>query len=220
MPVYAATITVFLLVGLAGAQQPVSFSTGDGGLIHADLYGEGDRGIVLAHGGRRTKSNWERQARTLVNAGFRVIAFDFRGHGQSRAGRSGDDGVRFDVLAAVRYLRENGAKTVSVVGASFGGWAAAQASTEARPGEIDRLVILAGEIDEPEKVKVRKLFIVTRDDANDAGPRLPRIRKQYDRAPEPKELVVLDGSAHAQFVFETDQGERLMNEILQFLTRR
>src|SRR3954465_7262084 len=119
MPVYTATITVFLLVGLAGAQQPVSFSTGDGGLIHADLYGEGDRGIVLAHGGRRTKSDWEKQARTLVNAGFRVIAFAFRGYGQSRAGRSGD-GVRFDVLAAVRYLHENGAKTVSVVGASFG----------------------------------------------------------------------------------------------------
>lgn len=220
MHVYAATVFVFLLVGLAGAQQPVSFSTEDGGLIHADLYGEGDHGIVLAHGGRRTKSNWERQARTFMNAGFRVIAFDFRGHGQSRAGRSGGDGVRFDVLAAVRYLRETGAKTVSVVGASFGGWAAAQACIEARPGEIDRLVILAGEIDEPEKVNVRKLFIVTRDDANDAGTRLPRIRKQYDRAPEPKELVVLDGSAHAQFVFETDQGERLMNEILQFLTRR
>ena len=188
-------------------------------MVHADSYGEGDRGIVLAHGGRRTKTHWEKQARALVNAGFRVIAFDFRGHGQSRAGRSGDDGVRFDVLAAVRYLHDKGAKTVSVVGASFGGWAAAQASIEAHPGEIDRLVILAGEIDEPQKVKVRKLFIVTRDDANDAGPRLPRIRKQYDRAPDPKELVVLDGSAHAQFVFESDQGQRLMNEILRFLTQ-
>ena len=123
------------------------------------------------------------------------------------------------MLAAVRYLRENGSNTVSVVGASFGAWAATQASVEARPGEIDRLVILAGEIDEPEKVKVRKLFIVTRDDANDAGRRLPRIQKQYDRAPDPKELVVLDGSAHAQFVFESDQGQRLMNEILRFLTQ-
>jgi hypothetical protein len=31
--------------------------------------------------------------------------------------------------------------------------------------------------------------------------------------------VVLDGSAHAQFVFESDQGQRLMNEILRFLTQ-
>lgn len=219
MPLYAASIAVLVLVGLAGAQQSVSFMTEDGGMVHADLYGEGNRGIVLAHGGRRTKSDWEKQARTLVSAGFRVIAFDFRGHGLSRAGRAGGDGVRFDVRAAVRWLREHGASTVSVVGASFGGWAAAQASVEAPTGQIDPLVILAGEVDQPEKVKVRKLFIVTRDDANDAGPRLPRIQKQYERAPDPKELVVLEGSAHAQFVFETDQGDRLMNEILRFLTQ-
>ena len=49
-----------------------------------------------------------------------------------------------------------------------------------------------------------------RDDANDAGLRLPRIRAQYEKSPDPKELVILEGSAHAQFIFETDQGERLM----------
>jgi len=36
--------------------------------------------------------------------------------------------------------------------------------------------------------------------------------------PEPKELVVLKGSAHAQFIFETDQGERLLGEIIRFLS--
>jgi hypothetical protein len=30
-------------------------------------------------------------------------------------------------------------------------------------------------------------------------------------------LIVLDGSAHAQFLFATDQGPRLMKEILSFL---
>ena len=70
----------------------------------------------------------------------------------------------------------------------------------------------------PGTLKGRKLFIVTRDDANAAGPRLPGIRAQYEKAPEPKELVILDGSAHAQFVFESDQGERLMREILRFLS--
>jgi hypothetical protein len=28
---------------------------------------------------------------------------------------------------------------------------------------------------------------------------------------------VLEGSAHAQFLFDTDQGERVMREILRFL---
>jgi len=35
----------------------------------------------------------------------------------------------------------------------------------------------------------------------------------------PKELVILDGSAHAQFLFATDQGARLMREILRFLSQ-
>jgi len=125
------------------------------------------------------------------------------------------------VLAAVRYLRQNGAKTVSVVGASLGGGAAAEAAVESEQGEIDRLVLLAhSPIEKPEQIKGRKLFILTRDDfsGDNRIPRLPKIRDQYERAPGPKELVLLNGSAHAQFIFETDQGERLMREILRFLS--
>jgi pimeloyl-ACP methyl ester carboxylesterase len=220
MPSLGAVVTVVALAATAPPQR-VSFDTEDGGRVYADLYGAGARGVVLAHGGRFTKESWEKQARALSHAGFRVLAIDFRGRGQSRGPESkpGDDGVEYDVLAAVRYLHAAGARTVSVVGASFGGAAAAQAAVLARPGEIDRLVLLAhGEIPEPEKMQGRKLFVVARDDANDAGPRLPRIRRQYERAPGPKELLVLEGSAHAQFIFETDQGERLLREIVRFLS--
>ena len=55
-------------------------------------------------------------------------------------------------------------------------------------------------------------------DANDSGRRLPGIRAQYENAPQPKELIVLDGSAHAQFLFQTDQSARVMHEILRFLS--
>jgi pimeloyl-ACP methyl ester carboxylesterase len=124
------------------------------------------------------------------------------------------------VLAAIRYLRKTGAKTVSLVGGSMGGGAAARALVEAQPGEVDRLVLLAALPDvPPEKLTGRKLFIVARDDADGTGPRLPRIRGQYEKAPEPKELIILEGSAHAQFLFQTDQGERVMREIVQFLSR-
>src|SRR5258706_16413228 len=115
-------------------------------------------------------------------------------------------------------MRKAGAKTVSVVGGSMGGGAAADASMDAEPGEIDRLVLLAAWTDRPaEKMKGRKLFIVARDDANDDGLRLPKIWANYEKAVGPKELVILDGSAHAQYLFATDQGERLMREILRFL---
>ncbi len=225
MPIAKAAIAALVLVCIGELQEGASFATQDGGVVYAHVYGTGDRGVVLAHGGRFTKESWSTQAQTLATAGFRVTAIDFRGRGQSRGGpqsTSRDDGVQFDVLAAVRYLHETGAETVSVVGASFGGWAAAQAAVEAPPGEIDRIVLLAhSAIDEPERMQGRKLFITSRGDTTGSGTlRLPGIREQYEQAPGPKELVVLDGSAHAQFIFETSQGERIMREILRFLSER
>jgi len=215
-------LAALLLPGLAIAQQHVSFSTQDGGVVHADVYGSGDRSLVLAHGGRFTKESWTEQMPAFLNAGFRVLAIDFRGGGQSRGpqSKSGEEGAEYDVLAAVRYLRKTGAKTVAIIGASFGGEAAADASIDAEPGEIDRLVLLAAWTDRPpEKIKGRKLFIVARDDANEDGLRLPRIRANYEKASGPKELLILDGSAHAQFLFATDQRDRLLREILRFLSQ-
>jgi alpha/beta superfamily hydrolase len=223
MRIVNAFLSSMLLLGSAVTPQHVSFPTPDGGIVYADVYGSGERGVVLAHGGQFNKESWERQAQVLVDAGFRVLAFDFRGYGQSRGPKSKShfDGIEYDVLAAVRYLRATGAKTVSVVGASLGGGAAADASILSKPGEIDRLVLLAGWTDNPpEKMKGRKLFIVARDDL-DGGKdlRLPHIRANYEKALEPKELILLDGTAHAQFLFATDQGDRLMREILRFLTQ-
>jgi len=215
-------IATLVFTGVTAAQEHVSFATQDGGTVYADLYGKGDRCVVLAHGGRFNKESWEKQARTLAAAGFRVLAIDFRGYGQSRGPGQSDPlsaPLHFDVLAAVHYLRKTGAKTVAVVGGSMGGTAAADASIASAPGEIDRLVLMGAAPNGPaKKLKVPTLFIVARDDASADGPRLPGIREQYEKAPEPKELIVLDGSAHAQYLFQTNQGERVMREILRFLS--
>ena len=122
--------------------------------------------------------------------------------------------------AVVRYMREQGADTLSVVGASFGGWKTALAAVEVEPGEIDGIVLLAGSaIGEPEKMKGRKLFITSRGETSAVRVRSACHRSAISTsAPEPKEFVILEGSAHAQFVFETEQGERLMFEILRFLS--
>ncbi len=224
MAAFRAVLSTVVLAGLTMAQEHVSFQTQDAGLIYADVYGKGDRGVVLAHGARFNKESWAKQAQALAGAGFRVVAIDFRGYGRSHAPGQSDiytAPLYLDVLGAVHYLRSSGAKTISVVGASMGGSAASKAAIEAKSGEIDRLVLLAAVPDAPaEKLNLPKLFIVARDDADATGPRLPAIRAQYDKSPEPKELIVLEGSAHAQFLFQTDQGDRLMREILRFISAR
>jgi pimeloyl-ACP methyl ester carboxylesterase len=215
-------LAVLLLLGYSAAQKTVSFPTKDGGLIYADVYGEGDRGVVLAHGGQFNKESWKKQAETLATARSRVLALDFRGYGKSRGPGDSDPmsaPLYLDVLAAVRYLHKTGAQTVSVVGASMGGWAAGDASIASRPGEINRLVFLGSAPSGPaDKLKSPALFIVARDDTSGDGPRLPGIREQYEKVRKPKDLIILDGSAHAQFLFQTDQADRVMREILRFLS--
>lgn len=219
MPVLRALFAALAAVPILPAQ--VSFPTQDGGLIFADSYGAGVRAVVLVHGGRFDKGGWQKQATVLAAAGFHALAIDFRGEGQSRGAANelpSDDRRRFDVLGAVHYLRNSGAKTVAVIGGSMGGDYACEAA-QAEPGSIDRLVLLgAGAYTPLTAMKGPKLFILARDDANAEGPRLPKIRVQYEKAIEPKQIVILPGSAHAQFLFDTDQGPRVMNEILRFLS--
>lgn len=211
-----------LFVAAIAIQQEVSFASTDGGVVFGLEYGSGTRAVVLAHGGRFTKESWARQAPVLADSGYRVLAIDFRGRGNSRAPADdpSGDGVSWDVLGAARYLRSTGASTVAVVGASFGGGAAAEAAAAATPGEIDAVVLLAhSPISNPEDIKGRKLFITAAGDTSGSGRlRLTDIYQQYFSSPPPKELVVLPGSAHAQYLFETEQGPRLLGEILRFLS--
>lgn len=206
---------------ITAAQKTISFTTNDGGLIYADVYGTSDRAVVLAHGGQFNKESWAKQAQILVAAGFQVLALDFRGYGKSHG--PGDSDVltaplQLDILAALQYLRTQGAKSISIVGGSMGGSAAGDASIASQPGEIDRLILLGAAPNGPaERLKSPVLYIVARDDRSGEEPRLPGIRKQYEASPQPKEWIILEGSAHAQFLFQTSQGERVMHEILRFL---
>ena len=203
----------------------VSFATEDGGTIYADLYGKGKRGVVLVHGGRFNKESWAKQAPVLAKAGFRVLAIDLRGYGKSTGPGQKDiftAPLHLDVLAAVRYLRSQGAKSVSLVGGSLGGGASGDAVAHAKPGEIARIVTLAGfwSHKRGEDINVPLLVIVTREDANSEGLRLPRIQREFDKVPAKKELVVLEGNAHAQFMFETADSERILQMIIEFLQKR
>ena len=65
-----------------------------------------------------------------------------------------------------------------------------------------------------------KLFIVARDDVDGTGQkRLPGIQTSFDASPQPKQLLVLEGSAHAQFLFATPDESKVLAAILRFLPK-
>jgi lysophospholipase L1-like esterase/alpha/beta superfamily hydrolase len=222
MPARFVLFVISLLAVLtAVAQESVTFPTQDGGSVEAHHYGSGERGLVLVHGGRFNKESWEKQARILTNAGFNVLAIDLRGYGKSKGPGDSDlytAPLHLDVLAGVSYLQKHGAKKVSLLGGSMGGGAAAEACALLKPEDLDAVILLAAIPEHPEQMRGRKLFILARDDVGPGDvPRLTKLNEQLPNVPDPKKLVVLDGSAHAQFIFASPQGERLMSEILAFL---
>jgi pimeloyl-ACP methyl ester carboxylesterase len=213
----AVTVTLLAVAfTVAAAQSPedVSFATADGGVVDADVYGQGTRGVVFAHGAIFNKQSWAPLAKRIAAQGFRALAIDFRGYGKSRGG-SDADALDQDVLAAVRWLHAQGVKSVSVVGGSMGGGAAGLAATEVNPGEIDKLILLSPmPIEQPEQIKAGSiLYIASRGESLAAS-----VLQQFARAPEPKKIVLLDGSAHAQNIFATAQARHLSDTIVQFLT--
>jgi pimeloyl-ACP methyl ester carboxylesterase len=159
------------------------------------------------------------QAQRLAKAGFRVLAMDYRGRGPSPQVPPDDEKAHLDVLGAVRQLKAEGAEKVSVVAASWGGWAAGTAAV-LEPDLIERLVLLAhSPFEGPERLKCRTFFIAAGEDRDGtARLRLGAIREQYKKAPDPKELLVLPGAAHAQFLFLTSQRELLERELVRFLS--
>ncbi len=95
---------------------------GSGGLmLVADCEGGEDRPpVVLLHGGGQTRHSWRGTMRRLVDAGYRVIAYDSRGHGDSDWAPDGDYGLPAlsDDLRAVLATLDQPA---ALVGASMGG---------------------------------------------------------------------------------------------------
>jgi pimeloyl-ACP methyl ester carboxylesterase len=91
----------------------------DGGSIYIVEAGEGPP-IVLSHGVTNSSRSWFHQLEALPEAGFRAIAFDHRGHGQSQVGTAGHslESLAEDVRSVVEGLDLRGAV---LVGHSMGG---------------------------------------------------------------------------------------------------
>jgi alpha-beta hydrolase superfamily lysophospholipase len=117
----------------------------DGQTLFADHSGSGTRGVLLIHGQDRNAKDWTSLSQALVGAGHQVLAVDLRGHGRSEAPALDEadvsDLLSQDVRAAVAWLKGNGVKDLSLVGAQLGANLALHAA--AADTDIDRLVLLS-----------------------------------------------------------------------------
>ena len=96
----------------------------DGVTLAADCYRRDDAraDVLLLHGGGQNRQAWATTARCLHHAGYTVIAYDARGHGDSAwdpAGHYDLDVLASDLLAV--RAQASSARPVAVVGASLGG---------------------------------------------------------------------------------------------------
>ena len=111
--------TLLVLTLHAAPARRVTFRAQDGTMLSGAYYEPSRRpapGIVMLHMLRRSHADWDAAASQLSDAGFAVVAFDFR---------AGDDlaAYQVDVRAAKAFLRERPdviPGSIGIVGASIG----------------------------------------------------------------------------------------------------
>ena len=163
------------------------------------IWGEGDRGAVLAHGAAYDSASWEPQGRKLGENGVMALAVE--------------DTSAENLGAAIRYLKEQGgAESVALIGASAGASSVLSFVGE-EPREASQIILLSGTGDVSDLGELPKLLV-----ASEGEGLAEEVRRMSEDAPgERNEALILPGDAHAQAIFQTEQGERLMRAITERL---
>ena len=203
-PVLAVTILLSSGCGSSGdsGEEPESDTSGERisvGETEGIVWGEGDRGAVLAHGAAYDAASWETQGQTLAENGVTALAVE--------------DTSPANLRSAVDYLKEEyGVESVALIGASAGARTALQAA-EQYPEEVGQIILLSGTGDVSGLGGYPKLFV-----ASEGEGIAEEARRMAEEAPgEQNETLILSGDAHAQAIFRTEEGERLMQTILERL---
>lgn len=190
----------------------ISYSTEDGGTVEASLFeGKKDLVVIFAHGAVFNKESWYFLAEKLQSKGIASLSIDFRGYGNSKTGTTNN--LALDILGAVSYLKDQGYKTISLVGGSMGGAAIMNALELKSDDTLKKVVLLSpASSNGITNTSLEKLFIATQDEGLFA-----RVKIAFETSAEPKQFKIYEGSLHAQHMFKSNYAEELTDLIVGFL---
>lgn len=108
---------------LPGTPVPMHVWQGAGGVaIAGDSWGDpAGPLVVLQHGGGQTRHAWKGAGESLGAAGYRAVAIDARGHGDSDWASDGAYGADLMVRDLIAVVEQLGGERPVLVGASMGG---------------------------------------------------------------------------------------------------
>jgi predicted small lipoprotein YifL len=196
------------------------FQTADGVTLHGTLFGEGSTGIALAPNYPGGAAAWHPFAEAAAGRGYRALAFDLRGHGES----GGDPDLAAapdDVAAAAAFLRDQGAERIILMGGGEG--AMATVLTAASDDDIAGLAALSpmredgglavGEADLA-GLSIPSLWIGARTDMEHDA------EGMADQAGGEPEVWIYEGSSlHGTYLFEGIDAPDLTERLLDFAER-
>ena len=169
------------------------------GNTEALVWGEGNYGVVMSHGAAYDAASWRPQAERIAENNIVALAVE--------------DTSTENLAAAARYLtEERGVSEVAFIGASAGASAVLDLARE-NGDLVHQMILLSGTGDTAGLGAYPKLFVASENEGL-----ADTVRQMTQEAPgENNEALILHGDAHAQAIFDSDQGDRLMQAMLDRL---
>jgi dienelactone hydrolase len=179
--------------------------------VPAAVAGEGPLGIVALNGVGGSMCQWEPYARELAAQGARVLMFDYV-----------DDPVD-EALAAERWLLEDGATDIALIGTSLGGGVAVRAGARSEPAAV----VTLSAVNEPDgplgnivraarRLRVPTLHVGSREDGSTYFARDTR-RLHAATGSDVKERILVPGGEHGVDILAAEGGDDVKAQIHAFL---
>ena len=126
----------------------VEFAGVDGITLVGDEWNHGDAdasagrpAILMLHGGGQNRHSWKNTGQLLADQGFRVVAVDTRGHGDSDRAPEADYALE-SLTGDVLHVMDEIGTPVVLIGASMGGLTGIMVADEAGPDRVTKLVLV------------------------------------------------------------------------------